>query len=294
MAQLTVLNIMDFVQDYIPDCPQAKIVRKTNLVLQRIYGEIGQVARSTFTTKASVSTGTVTATNGSVGLTFTSGVLSATAPLSYIQISGSSTWYTVTRDGADTNGTLSSFFDGTTGAGLTFTICYPSISFPTSVLQVLGIWREGFDPLKFADVERTARIFDRLTVGTPEWYSPYLTDTTGTSPDDEKLRFLLLPAPSTVQTLTYAYKVRPTLLDPAGATTQTSGLPDFYNEAILNGTLFYLWDQEDKQDRSAFWKDQFESAWKRAMAQLSVNVDTRMDDAYDGVGLSIFDNRPIG
>lgn len=294
MAQLTVQNIIDFVQDYIPDCPQAKIVRKTNLVLQRIYGEIGQVARSTFTTKASVTTGTVSVTNGSAGVLFSSGVLSTVDPLTYIQISGSSTWYTITRNGNDAQGLLSSFFDGASGSGLSYTICYPSVTFPTSVLQVLGIWKEAFKELKFANTEHIARLFDRITVGTPEWYAPYLTDTSGTTPDDEKLRFLLVPAPSTALTLTYAYKVRPTLLDPAGSTSQTSGLPDFYNETILNGTLFFLWDQEDKQDRSSFWKGEYESAWKRAMAQVAVNVDTRMEDAYDGAEQGLYDNRPIG
>lgn len=291
MAQLTVADLLDYVRDHIPDKAQAKVVRAANLVIQRIYAEAGQVERSTFTTKAPITTGTVEATNNSTTVTFSSSILSASFPLMYLKIDGDTTWYTLTYV-SGTGGTLSSVFAGTTGAALTYTLAFPVISFPVNVLQVLSIWQEGFAPLRFAHHERTNDTYLAVSTGRPEYYAPYFMDT-ASSPDDA-LRLLILPAPDDMYSYTYAYKRRPTLLTPGGATSQKLLLPDFFNESIMAGTLFYCWDQEDAQERSTYWLNQYELAWRRAMAQVSVSAVTRMDDAYDRQESGPHDQLPVG
>lgn len=293
MAQLTVAGLMNYVKDFIPGKTQAKTVRAANLVLQRIYRKIGQTERLTFTTKAPVSTGTVSATANNTAVTFSGNVLSASDPLTYIQIDGDATWYTLTRV-TDSTGTLSSAFAGTTGAALGYQIVYPAVTFPTNVMQVLGIWSEGYVPLRFAGTEHIPQLSSLLAPGKPEFFSPYLMDSSATSPDDERLRVLLIAPPDKMYSYTYAYKRRPTLLDATGADTQKLTLPDYFNETILTGTLYFVWDQEDANPRSVKWKTAYEEAWKEAMAEANVSVSTRFDDAYDSNIWDIFETRPVG
>jgi hypothetical protein len=296
MAQMSAADLIDYVRDHIPDKNQQKILRAANMVIQRIYGEVGQVERSTFTTKAPITTGTVSATQENTAVTFSSAVLGSTFPMMYLKIEGDSTWYTLTYVNT-TSGTLSSAFAGDTGAALTYTLAFPVISFPTNVQQVLSIWQETFAPLRFAATERTPGLAERrteLATGRPEYYAPYLFDSSGTTPNDEKLRVILSPAPDDIYAFTYAYKRRPSLLTPGGATSQTLLLPDFFNEAIMAGTLFHCWDQEDAQERSQYWLGLYEAAWRRAMAQVNVSAVTRLEDAYDGQDFGPIDAWPVG
>ena len=77
MALLTLAELIDEVVDEIPGKEQAPIVRSLNKVIRRLHTEVVQPQRLTFTSKQSVTTGTVSATLASTALTFSSGVLGA-------------------------------------------------------------------------------------------------------------------------------------------------------------------------------------------------------------------------
>lgn len=267
MALKTLAELIDELTDQIPSAAQEKIVRAANKVVRRIYAESTLPEYSTFTTRAKVTTGTVSVTQDQTAVTFSSGVLSATDPIVLVQIDGDEQWFVVTRNAADTAGVLSSKWAAANDATATFTIVYPAISFPVNVGEILRIWREGEADLKFC-ADRGSEWLLGSVAGTAMRWSPYLHDSASATPNDDLLRILLTPAPETREVWQYAYRRRQTLLTPGGATTQTIPLPDVWFECVVAGTLFYLWDQRDQQDRSAFWREEYERVFQRTRGTL--------------------------
>ena len=233
---------------------------------------------------------TVSVTAGSATVNFSASVLDAADPYRYVQVSGVSEWFTLTRV-SGTQGTLSSAWPVATNATATYEIVYPIVTFGTNVLAVLRLWREGFPALVFAGTEHQTDLNDILASGTPTRFAPFSMDTAATSPSDDLLRYILLPPPSEALVLQYAFLKRPALLAVGGATTQVMGVPEAFNEAIITGVLFYCWDQEDKQDRSRSWKALHEEAMREALADLG--VVSRYAD-LGPAGLWVEETAPIG
>lgn len=279
MAQKTLGEVLDFVKDYIPDAPQAKIVRKLNLVIEEIHEKITLPERGTFTTKAPTTTGTVSATNGQTAVTFSGSVLLTTDPLRIVQIDGDGTWYTLTRNAADTAGVLSSAFAGETGATLTYTIAYPAVSFGAGVGRVLRVWREGFDDLEIASDENAPGRAVAAATGTPMWRAPYVFDAAAT-PDDA-LREVLIPAPDDDYSFTFIGLRRPTAIATNAATSVTIALPSVFNRAVMYGTLALMWGQEDDDERSGPWEQKYLRAIHEAMATTHKGLESRHRSIYE-------------
>lgn len=278
MAQLTLAEVISFVQDFEPDVPQAKIVRKLNLVIQELYEKLAVPQRGTFTTKAPTTTGTVSATNLSTGVTFSSSVLETTDPIRLIQIEGDTTWYTLTRTNG-TTGVLSSGFAGDTGATLTYQIAYPIITYPAAVGQIIRCWREGLDQdlLSMGDEGARSRLLDP-SVGMPQWRAPYIFDATGT-PDD-LLREELIPAPSQALSYTYVYSTRPTYIATGASTSSVVNLPQLASPAILWGTLCYVSFQRESGKSNPYYLGKFEDAKMKALAETQAGSYSQRQDIY--------------
>lgn len=290
MALLTLAKLMDSVLDEIPGKEQAAIVRSANRVIRRIQTEYVAPKRSTFTTVASTTTGTVNVTQGSTTATFSASVLLTTDPVRLVQIEGDSSWFEVTRNSADTAGVLSSKWAEATDTTATHEIVYPLISFPAGVGEILSVWRAGHEPLHFAVNE--TEVGWHTVVGTPTYWSPYVHDDAAATPNDDLLRIRLHPVPNTRMVYQYLYKPRTTELDPAGLTTQTVPLPDLWNEAVEQGTLFFLWKQESRNEKAMLQSAVFEAALERARgAQFPATV---IMPSQSRAGLHGYEDRPIG
>lgn len=293
MALLTLAQLVNDVDDEIPGKGLAQIVRAANKVIRRIYSEMVEPKRSTFTTKAAVSTGTVSVTKGSTTATFSSGVvLAADPPLRLVLISGETAWFTLTRGAGNTDGVLSSAWAAPDNATATFQIIYPLVVFPSEVGEVISIWRDGFEPLKFALDERGAIIPRQMTLGIPSRWSPYARDESAASPNDDKLSILLSPVAENPAIFTYSYRVRRTFLDPAGADTQTIPLGDLWYDAIVQGCLFYLWKQESAKEKALMQYPIYEKVLglARGAALPAAVVPPRGRRG----GLYVYEQRPIG
>lgn len=266
MALKTIADLQDELSDAIPSAAQEKIVRACNKVVRRIYGAVSFPEYGTVTTKAKVTTGTVAVTQDATTAEFSGTPLSTSNPIALIQIDGDSQWFKLTV--IDNNsGTLSSAWAQANNATATYTIVYPAVSFPAAVGEILRIWREGEQDIKFC-ADRGSEWLTGSVTGTPMRWSPYIHDSAATTPNDDLLRILLTPAPEVREVLQVAYRRRQTLLTPGGATSQTIPLPDIWWECVVAGVLFFLWDQRDQQDRSAFWRAEYEAVFRRTLGML--------------------------
>lgn len=259
MALLTVAELMDDVLDEVPGKEQAPITRAANKVIRRIHTEVVAPVRGTVTTKAQVTTGTVSVTQGSTTATFSSGVVLAADPLRLVRIQGDTTWFVLTRGAADTDGVLSSDWAEATNGTATFEICYPAVTFPSDVGELLEMWRTNEEKLDFRTGIRVP-----ITAGRPRSWGPYQHDSSSADPDNDRLRVVLDPAPQAAEAYTYWAKPRATFLDPAGADTQTIPFSDLWYDAITQGVLMYMWKQEGDKKKIMTQNALYEGALDRA------------------------------
>lgn len=252
MAQMTLSDIQTQVQDYIPNKLAAAITRAANMALREMYRVAGPTKRFTFSTTAPYTTGTVAVTRGSTGVTLTGGTFAASSDKQLIQIEGDRTWFTFTRTGG-TTGTLGSAWAAANDATATFTLAYAFVELPTDILSVSSLWMPDFFPLDRISEEQYARwMGGAQSTGYPRQYALGPAVTAGSS----ALRAELIPFPDATYAMTAAGQVRPTLVASSG---DYSGLPEEYDDTWLSGTLMYAWDQEAKDERSAYWRNIFKA-----------------------------------
>lgn len=262
MALRTLANLISEVQDEIPEKPQAKIVRSINKVLTRIVTEMQEPKRSTFTTKAKIETGTVIVTQDSTTATFSSTILSDTFPFMMLQVEGDENWFNLTYS-STTVGILSSAWAEDTNATATYTLVFPAVSFPSDVGRVLSIYQNPQRPLTYGGIER-AGSWPWQVFGRPTNWLPYRIDMTATTPDDDKTRVLLWPAPDARMVFSYSYYPRIAFLTEAGATSQTIPLSDLWYEAICAGVIYHCWQQDDRPKAETLCRPVYEAALMRA------------------------------
>lgn len=271
MARLLVSDLVDEITDTLPSAATVKIVRAANKVILRIFNEVSLPEYGTFTTRVKITSGTVAVTQDSTTATFSGTPLLTTDPFQIVQIEGDDAWFTLTPSSTSV-GALGSKWAAATDATATYTLVFPTVSFPKEVGSILRIWRDGERDLKFAADRGSIEGFAFLNVtGAPQYFSPYLHDSASAAPSDDLLRYILTPAPESREVLSYSFKRRPTLLVQTGGTllTQAVPLPDAWNETIVAGTQFWMWDQRDKQERSKYWRGMYEDAFMRAKASLN-------------------------
>ena len=286
MALLTLSQLLDDCQDEIPSKAQAQVVRACNKVIRRIQTEFVEPVRSTFTTRPEVTTGTVAVTQDLTLVTFSSSILSATDPVMLVRIGSDAGWFILTYASA-TTGNLSSKWAAATDAASTYSLVYPTVTFPAAVGRVQKIQRPGFPPLDFRPAGSCP-----WASGIPTSWSPYSHDETSTTPNDDLVRIFLDPAATDRLVYEYWYDPRTTFLDPAGQTTQTIPFSDMWYEAIVAGTLSHLWQQEGAPDKAMAKAAVAEAAFTRARGSMlpagTIPRTRRMP------GLYAYEKRPIG
>ena len=125
--------------------------------------------------------------------------------------------------------------------------------------------------------------------GVPFWYIP--TKMVITSGADT-LRYQLAPAPDIAYVLEYSFKRRKTYFTVSDGAT-TSDLPSIYDDALFYGTLWQVWDQEDKQDRSAYWYGMYQTALKDILAASANPASMQFPEAIHNRGMETYEQRPI-
>lgn len=299
MSLLTIGGVIDFVRDFVPGCPQAKVVRKLNLILSEVHEEIAQVEWTTFSTRAPVTTGTVSVAAGSAAVTFSSAVLTFpnTDSLVMVRIDAdtNATWFTVTPS-STTVATLSSKYAGSTDTVATYKIVYPVVVFPAGVGQVLHVQRAKGEKLSFATRENAQARASSDVVGRPLWYGPYVHDSAAT-PDDAH-RLVMTPFPDAAYSYECSYMNRPTYLGVADATTVKLDLPQLFDKAVLFGTLALCWSQEDGDTKFGPWWGRFQKALGNARAVGTAQVTGARSGSYGrrrgGRNMDYFDRYTIG
>lgn len=185
-----------------------------------------------------------------------------------IRITGSDTWFSLTTTSTSA-GTLSSAWAETSVVDGTYEMVFPFVTFGAAVLYPTRLYMEGYSELKFASDENRGWFNDPSR---PIFFVPMQMDTAAT-PDDA-YRIQLLPPPDDAYTINFVYKVRPTYY--GGSAGDKSAIPAMFDDVILYGTLFHCWDQEDKQDRSGYWKTMYEQALMEARAEWAALQVTRL------------------
>lgn len=291
MALMTLATLLRHVRAEIPNKDQEAVVDAVNMVIRRVHQDTVEPQRTTFTTKAKATTGTVAVTQDLTLATFTglATSLAATDPITLLQIAGDTAWFTLTYASAST-GTLSSKWAQADAAAATFTLVYPTISLPNTIGEILKIKRAGIQ-LGFRPGGGCPSM-----VGTPETWSPYRHDEASAAPSDDLTRLWLDPAPSDRQVYEVEYRPRTPSLDTAGATSQTVPFTDLWEEAIVEATLEILWGQEsDGKARVALKHSRAEMALARARGgQDPAGTIPRTNRLGTPGGFGWIDRRPIG
>jgi hypothetical protein len=276
MSQLTYANLSTQVLDWAPGWQAGPILRASNLALRDVYALVGPTVRFTLTTTAIYNTGTVAVTQGDTAVTLTTGTFAAGTDKQIIQMSGENTWYEFTRSSGSA-GVIGSGFAGTTLTAGTFTVAYAYYDLPTTVSSVFSLWRGPRKRLARMNDEERDRFMDTSQVpGTPLSYLIAKGTTAGSS----AVRIMLVPYPDTVYTFLGSGRARPTVF--TGSGTEYTGLPEDYDQALIAGTLYYILNQKDKADSSAWWKREWEDFIGNAKAQQNEGFDTQYNEAQQG------------
>lgn len=287
MAQLTLTALRTKVLDYIPDVTLAKVGNAANEVLNRISQEQPEVHRTTFTTRAKTTTGTVSVTAASAAVTFSSAVLASTDSFMLVKIEGCDEWFVLTY-ASTTTGTLSSVWPSATDATATYTIVYPTVTFGSDVLHPVKIKQQNFTALKWGgDLPSDIAISDP---GRPVYWSTFSTNT-GATPDDS-YRIMLSPPPDTAMTFQVAYVKRPSYYTVSDGATK-SNLPNVWDQVLLYGTLFHVCMMDSSETKSNYYRGLYEMAYMKAMSTINASVVARLGgngDDEDGV---IYEERPF-
>lgn len=262
MAQLTVTEILARVRDFMPNKPQAGIIRALNDTIEEIHELVAQPERSTFTTRAPTTSGTVSVAAASAAVTFSGTPLASTDTMMLIQFGGDSAWYVLTYVTTST-GTLSSVYAGTTNTVATYRIVYPTVVFGSTVGRVSMVRHDGFTVLECVEPANAELWFQTTTYGRPLRWSPYVYG--GTSPDDSH-RVTLDPAPDAAYAMTYIFVRRPAVLSLTDDGTGKTSLPSLFNRAITLGTVARCWDAQDGEDKARSKYARYEEAVRAAMA----------------------------
>lgn len=286
MAQLTLANLTTQVQDHMPGKQSGEITRAANMALRRLYEVVGPTVRFTLTTVAPYSTGTVAITQGQTAVTLTTGTFAASTEGQLIQPDGETTWYGFTYGSAST-GTLSSGFAGSTLTAGTYTLAYANYDLPVGISSVFNLWRSTNSRLERMNDEEWVRFMEGpQSPGEPRYYAIVK----GTTSASSAVRVMLMPFPDAIYTYTGSARARPTLF--TGSGTEYTGLPEDYDEAMLAGTLYFLWDQHDKQDRSQWWRAVWEDTLKTAKGKKNEAAEGRYGDARFDAGWRLWQDVP--
>jgi hypothetical protein len=279
MAQMTLGDLRDQVHDYIPNKPDGQIARAANMILREMTREIGPVERGTLSasgpTEASdgaISVGSTT--YASAGASFSS----ANEKDALIKSDGSDIWFTIVSVPSATSLTLSSVWQNSASvSSLGYQIVYPVIEFPEDVMEILEIARYGRYPIQRVGGERIYAD-GYIQPGEPLTYVQRGAGTNG------RLRIQFGQPPYEDMQFMYLYRKAPQYYDANDDCTVTD-FPSIYDDALFFGTMHLLWDQEDAQDRSAYWLGKFNRALEQVVGQDAAHAGGQIHIARIGARL---------
>lgn len=258
MSRLTFAQAKARIKHHLPDRDDTSILDALNLGIQEIALHFPVQDRGTFTTLPKLSGGTVSVTQGSTAVVGTGTAFASGYEGGLIRIEGDDTWFGVPTVTDTENIVLSSAWAQTSDATATYEIVQPFVTLPAAVMRLVKVWIADYEELRPAGDEREHFWSETLTAQPMSWAdAPY-----GSS-GERKIQ--LSPFPDERYACTYTYHAEPTLY--TSSDSSETSLPAFLNPLVIAAGLWMVWDQEDAQDRSAYWMGRFKDLLKRARAE---------------------------
>lgn len=165
-----------------------------------------------------ITTGTVTATNASTTITFSSGPTPSVAKW-FIQFSDTDDWYEITsHTAAATTAVLANAYLGTTSSTLTYTLRKVYYSLPSTVGKILNAKQTRDDvSLRYISPRQIDYFVpDRTQVGEPQYYSITGLDQTIAATADQKYRVEFYPVPNDTMNINFRHYAIPAELSADG------------------------------------------------------------------------------
>lgn len=187
-------------------------------------------ARDVLTTEADITTGSVTATNASTTITFSSAPASSVANY-FFQTSDSDDWYKISsHTGGGVNATLETSYAQTGGSGLSYTVRKRDYSLSSSVDRIASV-RQSISPVKLGAV--MTRRFDRIlpdptATGDPQWYYVWGLDSS------QNWQIAFYPIPSSALLIEVRYYKK---LSDLSADGDISDVPVKWHDVLIWGGL---------------------------------------------------------
>lgn len=187
-------------------------------------------SREVIPTVTDITTGTLTATNASTSITFSSAPAASVAGR-YLQTSDSDDWYLISAHTAgETGATLETAYVGTGGSGLTYTVRKLVYSVSSSLDRIISV-RQFISPSNLGGVMQ--RRFDRFipepnTTGSPYYYTAWGLDSS------KNWQISFYPIPDEVMLIEIRSLVKITELSADG---DTPLMPAKFNECLIQGSL---------------------------------------------------------
>jgi hypothetical protein len=256
---MTRAEFISAIQGFVQDTDGDVAIAMANLIIRELAREglyFGRIRDSISTLAPVEVTSEITITQGSASVAHAGGFDEANDPGQVIKIEGSSVWYgidSVAVGGA--TATLSSTFEGADVASGDATIAYPRVILPSTLAWVRDIRRPNRRPLTLVGDEISSEGYYNPDTREPQRYF-YATPVNS----DGYSEIFLLDFPDAV----YTYMVNgPGLLTLYGAGTTTKcGIPEIYEDVLLMGATYLLWDSEDDMGRSRTWETRYRRGLK--------------------------------
>ena len=267
MARMTLSDLVDKVQDWIPEFAESKVKNIANLLLGEFnlldYGFTKYIG--TITTTDNVTSGiTASVSKGSTSVTIDGGTWPTTYDGQRVRFPNSDAWYEISDTVADTSFSISSAYDGDDESASTIEVAFPRIQLPDEVVQVDVVARPKKRPLKVLTREIPPHFAVETKVREPSCYYEVEPENT-----DDNIELMLLDFPDDAYTYYVVGKKRLTKFT---SSSSKSGWPEKYEHALVSGVLAAVLDIERGTEQSAWWT-------RRHVAQMR-EIKRRKDTGY--------------
>ena len=256
---------------------------KLDALVNEVYRDIALMAdwwwlvkRQIIATADDISTGTVSVTNNSTSITFSSAPTPSVADR-FLLVAGNAIdsgarYRIATHTAAAAAATLDGVYTGATDTVAGYKVYQDSYDLATDFDRPLFIRRYGFpNPMdKISPSEMaTLKNFDEST-GKPQVYAIYDWETTGQPSATSEQQLILHPYPDAIYRIEVEYR---RTLDTELSGSSTPLIPDDYRQILIYGTLargyvIFLNDSE----RSAFFQNLFDNLLAK-MTQRQRDID---------------------
>lgn len=246
MSRITLSELTEIVQGWLPDFSEARVKHLANLIVRELNLEDLWFTKGVFsiTTKAPVTSITVDVTAGSSSVIVASGSFPTSYDNQFIQITGSDAWYQISNVVEDTSFTISSAWDGDTDSAVTCTVAFPRIELPSELMELRELSISNSQSLTKVPGLQAPYGYLNINTGQP---AEYLELSEENSSGNREI--LLLDFPDDTYTIIIVGKKRLTRYTSSGSSTD---IPEDFEHVIIYNVLSGALSQ-DRSIQDAAW-----------------------------------------